>query len=145
MHRQITLCCVWLLSSLAAVQAQETVAAPPAAEPAMARIAATGDFDTLHIGQQGYCGKRSFVPEDQYKRIMVRPNETAWVSVYKKLGTLQCKADGNFKPEAGAIYVIRFVVRMPESCGIQLFRVTDDTKLLPLRMEGSERESCPLF
>ncbi len=111
----------------------------------MARIVAVGDFDSVNVGQDGYCGRRTDVPSSDWKNILVRGNEQVWFQlkavVHSTSFKTTCEGDYSFFPGAGKAYIIRFSMDAM-ACRFELFRVIPNADPVREPLVRSESQSC---
>ena len=109
------------------------------------RIVAVGDFDSVNVGQNGYCGERTEVPSNAWKNILVRGDERVWFQmksvIHSTSFTTTCEGDYTFVPAAGKAYIIRFSLDVGV-CRYELFRAVPNADPVREPLTHPEPQSC---
>ena len=117
----------------------------PAHATDKSRLAFVGDIDTLYVGQDGYCGSRTFIEQDARMAVFVTGNQKTWLRIGAKLvseiGRASCTGEYSFIPKSANAYVIRYTWAGTQ-CLFELLRVVPGADPVREAVEAEEPQVC---
>lgn len=139
--RFTTLCLSFLLVGNSA-----TISSARAQDDAQrAIVVIVGDADRFNIGQNGYCGKRSEIPNPSNAQFRVHPDKRTYfyikASIETAFGITYCEGDYSFIPEATKVHIIRYSMA-GDNCLLELFQSVAGEAPTPANLIQEEHHSC---
>lgn len=121
------------------------LASPSAFALPDATLTVIGDADAVVLGQDGYCGARSDLPRESWRRIVLKGDEQVWFLAKSTARTADrrhiCNAEYTFIAAAGTAYILRMTHR-PRDCLSELFRVVPGGDPKRVAMVAPASQSC---
>lgn len=117
----------------------------PSGATSKSRIAVVGDLDALYVGQDGYCGSRTFIEANARMGIFVAGDQRTWLRMGATFHTsnarANCTGEFSFLPRAGHAYVVRY--SWPgDRCLFELFRVVPGADPVTETLTREEPQAC---
>lgn len=132
-------------AALIAVAAWLCLFGSASAATGKSRLAVVGDLDTLYVGQNGYCGSRTFIEANARMGIFVAGDQRTWLRMgatfHTSNGRANCTGEFSFLPRAGHAYVVRY--SWPgDRCLFELFRVVPGADPVAEALTREEPQAC---
>ncbi len=110
-----------------------------------ARIAIVGDLDQVNIGQDGYCGDRTYVNRESWRNIFVDGDREVWfrMNATARLPEfeLKCAGEYSFTPKVETAYILRYTFGN-EKCHFELFRIVPGSDPVQEPLTAQESQIC---
>lgn len=108
----------------------------------MARLTAIGDMDDLLLGQDGYCGSRSYAPKRSWQNIPLPAVRQTWMRI-AATGPMRSRCGGEFSftPKDDTAYILRYTAQR-DHCAFELFRVVPGADPVRERLTREPNRSC---
>jgi len=118
-----------------------------AAAEQRAVLAFVGPLNSVSVGQDGYCGDRTYADADTKAGFYVAGGRKTWIGVrstfYAAIGGTSCEAELSFVPAPGKTYILR-LTRVADGCSIGLYRAVPGGTPVREPVEREPPRSCLL-
>ena len=117
-------------------------------EPAIkSTIALVGDADRFNIAQDGFCGKRTEIPQAANIRFQVPALLKTYFFIRSNFrvptGNYYCESDYSFIPEPGKLHIIRHAFE-GSKCRLEMYSSTPGETPQAMQFEQEAQRSCLL-
>lgn len=110
-----------------------------------ATVTIVGDADRFNIGQTGYCGKRTEIPNPSGLVFEVPAGKATVFYIRSKFRTesftYTCEGDYAFLPEAKLLHIIRYTFE-GDKCRLEMFRSAPSSTPVPMAFTAEARKGC---